>query len=115
MEHILFSITSYAASAYKVEFTEFVKEMNKLNIEILMKRFKTKEFPLEELASIKIDYIKIDKDLTQNIHNDLIRKHRVKNIVIFGELNNIKILAENVESDNDYVYLSKLDLYAINR
>ena len=115
LEHIIFSITSYAASAYKVEFTDFLREMNKLNIEILMKRFKTKEFPLEELSSLKIGYIKIDRDLTQNIHNDLIKKHRVKNIVIFGELNNIKILAENVESNNDYTYLSKLDLYAINR
>lgn len=115
LSHILFSITSYSASAYKVEFSEFVKLMNDLNIQILIKRFKTKEFPLEELESIKIDYIKMDRDLTQNVHNDLIKKHRVKNIVIFGELNDVKILAENVESDNDYRYLSKLDIYAINR
>lgn len=115
LKHILFSITSYSASAYKVEFTEFVREMNKLNIEVLIKRFKTKEFPLEELSLVKVDYIKIDRDLTQGIHNNLIKKHRVKNIVIFAELNDIKILAENVESDSDYEYLNKLDLYAINR
>jgi EAL domain-containing protein (putative c-di-GMP-specific phosphodiesterase class I)/GGDEF domain-containing protein len=115
LNHILFSITSYSASAYKVEFTEFVREMNKLNIEVLIKRFKTKEFPLEELSLVKVDYIKIDRDLTQGIHNNLIKKHRVKNIVIFAELNDIKILAENVESDSDYEYLNKLDLYAINR
>ena len=35
--------------------------------------------------------------------------------MIFAELNNVKIIVENVESDKDYTYLSKLDLYAVNR
>ena len=64
---------------------------------------------------MKIDYIKVDKDLTQNIHNDLVKKHRMKNIIVFAEVNDVKIIVENIESDKDYVFLSKLDLYAINR
>ena len=55
------------------------------------------------------------KELTQNIHNDLLKKHKIKNMMIFAELNNVKIIVENVESDKDYTYLSKLDLYAVNR
>ena len=62
-----------------------------------------------------INYIKIDKELTQNIHNDVIKKHKVKNIIIFAEINDIKVLVENIESDRDYLYLNKLDLYAVNR
>ena len=112
---ILFSITSYSASVYKKQFVEFVKRLNKLNFEILIKRFKTKEYPLEELSEIKINYIKIDKDLTQNIHNDLIKKHRIKNIIVYAEVNEVKIIVENVESDQDYKFLSRLDLYAVNR
>lgn len=115
VKNILFSITSYTASVYKKQFVEFVKQLNKLNFEILIKRFKTKEYPLEELSEIKINYIKIDKDLTQNIHNDLIKKHRIKNIIVYAEVNEIKIIVENVESDQDYKFLSRLDLYAVNR
>lgn len=115
MDYILFSITSYTASAYKYEFIKFVKELNRLGIEILIKRYKTKEYPLEELSALNINYIKIDKELTQNIHNDLLKKHKIKNMMIFAELNNVKIIVENVESDKDYTYLSKLDLYAVNR
>ena len=115
VNNILFSITSYSASVYKKQFVEFVKQLNKLNFEILIKRFKTKEYPLEELSEIKINYIKIDKDLTQNIHNDLIKKHRIKNIIVYAEVNEIKIIVENVESDQDYKFLSRLDLYAVNR
>lgn len=115
VNNILFSITSYSASVYKKQFVEFVKQLNKLKFEILIKRFKTKEYSLEELSEIKINYIKIDKDLTQNIHNDLIKKHRIKNIIVYAEVNEVKIIVENVESDQDYKFLSRLDLYAVNR
>ena len=114
-KNILFSITSYTASVYKKEFISFVEQLNNLGIEILIKRYKTKEYSLEELSEMKIDYIKVDKDLTQNIHNDLVKKHRMKNIIVFAEVNDVKIIVENIESDKDYVFLSKLDLYAINR
>lgn len=115
VKYILFSITSYTASTYKKEFVVFVEHLNEIGIEILIKRYKTKEYSLEELSEIKIDYIKIDKDLTQNIHNDLVKKHRIKNIIIFAEINDVKVIVENVESDKDYAFLSKLDLYAVNR
>ena len=39
----------------------------------------------------------------------------LKNIIVFAEINDIKVLVENIESDRDYLYLNKLDLYAVNR
>ena len=115
VNNILFSITSYTASANKGDFVKFVKQASELKFEILLKRFKTKEYSLDDLSEEKINYIKIDKDLTQNIHNDLVKKHRIKNIVVYAEVNDIKLIVENVESDQDYKFLSKLDLYAVNR
>ncbi len=115
VNNILFSITSYTANANKVDFITFVNKVNELKFEILLKRFKTKDYSLEDLSDVKISYIKIDKDLTQNIHNDLVKKHRIKNIVVYAEVNDIKLIVENVESDQDYKFLSKLDLYAVNR
>ena len=47
--------------------------------------------------------------------DDLFKKHKIKNIIIFAEINDIKVLVENIESDRDYLYLNKLDLYAVNR
>ncbi|WP_368029378.1 EAL domain-containing protein [Arcobacter sp. s6] len=115
VKSILFSITSYSASANKLEFIKFVGQLHELKFEILLKRFKTKEYSLDDLTEAKVDYIKIDKDLTQNISNDLVKKHRMKNIVVYAEVNDIKLIVENVESDQDYRFLSKLDLYAVNR
>ena len=115
VNNILFSITSYTASVNKNEFIKFVSQVNELKFEILLKRFKTIEYSLEDLSEVKINYIKLDKDLTQNIHNDLVKKHRIKNIVVYAEVNDIKLIVENVQSDQDYRFLSNLDLYAVNR
>ena len=115
VNNILFSITSYTANANKVDFITFVNKVNELKFEILLKRFKTKDYSLEDLSDVKISYIKKDKDLTQNNNNDLVKKHRIKNIVVYAEVNDIKLIVENVESDQDYKFLSKLDLYAVNR
>lgn len=114
-KHIIFSITAYSALAYKPEFDEFVKTMNDLDIEILLKRYKTKEFPLDELSKIGISYLRIDKDLTQGINNDLMKKHRMKNIVVYSEVNDVKLLTDSVQSNKDYEFLSKLDIYATSR
>lgn len=114
-ENIVFSITSYSALIYKKVFLNFVKNLNRLGIEILIKRYKTKDFSLDELSSVKINYIKIDKDLTQNVSNDLVKKHKIRNIVIFAEINDTKVLIENIESTQDFEYLRKLDLYGINK
>lgn len=115
LNYILFSITSYSAYTYRTQFTEFVEYLNILGFEILLKRYKPRDYPFEDLTGLKIDYIKIDRDLTQNISNDLIKKHRVRNILVYAEVNDIKVMVENVESDRDYAFLSKLDLYAVNR
>lgn len=114
-EKIVFSITSYTASSYKSRFIDFVDKMSELGIEVLLKRYQTKEISLDELSNVKVDYIRMHKEYTNNIHSDLVKKHKIKNIIIFGELNNIKIMADSVESDMDYALLDRLDLYATSR
>ncbi len=69
-----------------------------------MKRYNTNDYPLEELEDIKVDYLRIDKEYTNNLANDKIKRHKVKNILIFAQLNNMEILTENVKSDNDYAF-----------
>ena len=80
-----------------------------------LKDLKTKEYSLDDLSEAKNQLYKIDKDLTQNIHKWFSKKHRIKNIVVYAEVNDVKLIVENVESDQDYKFLSKLDLYAVNR
>jgi len=112
---IVFSITSYTASLHKHKFKKFVKHINQLEAKVLLKRYNTNDYPLEELEDIKVDYLRIDKEYTNNLANDKIKRHKVKNILIFAQLNNMEILTENVKSDNDYAFLERLGVYATSR
>jgi EAL domain-containing protein (putative c-di-GMP-specific phosphodiesterase class I) len=114
-DNIIFSITSYTASLNKSRFVSFVKRMNEFNIEVLLKRYQTNEISLEDLSSIKLSYIRMHKEYTNNISSDLVKKHKIKNIIIFGELNDIKILGDSVHEEKDYGLLDRLDLYGTSK
>lgn len=115
MKYIVFSITSYSAYLHKKAFEKFVSEVHEIGAKILIKRYKTDEYPLNQLEEIKLDYIRMDKDYTNNFTSDIVKKHKVKNIIIYGELNNIHIMADSVKLEADYDLLERLGTYATTR
>lgn len=112
MDKIVFSITSYTAYSHKADFVTFVREIKDIGAKVLLKRYKTEEFPLEQLENVGIDYIRMNKDYTVNFTNDPVKRHKVKNILIFGDLNSIEIIADSVTVENDYNMLERLGAYA---
>lgn len=114
-KNIVFSITSYSAYLHKEIFVKFIKEVHKIGAKILLKRYKTDEYPLNQLEDLNLDYIRINKDYTNNFTNDIVKKHKVKNIIIFGELNNINIITDSVNLQTDYDFLERLGTYATSR
>jgi len=115
IKQIVFSITAYSAYLHKNEFINFVEFINKIGAKTLLKRYKTDEYPLNQLENIKLDYIRINKDYTNNFTNDIVKKHKVKNILIFAELNNINVIADSVKLDLDYDLLERLGTFATSR
>ncbi len=115
MKYIVFSITSYSAYLHKKAFEQFVSEVHEMGAKILLKRYKTDEYPLNQLEEVKLDYIRMNKDYTNNFTSDIVKKHKVKNIIIFGELNNINIMADSVKLEADYDLLERLGTYATTR
>ena len=74
LKNIVFSITSYSAYLHKELFTEFVKSVHKIGAKVLLKRYKTDEYPLDQLEDLNLDYIRINKDYTNNFINDIVKK-----------------------------------------
>lgn len=114
-DNLVFSFTSYTAYLHKNSFVEFVRKVHELGLKIMLKRYKTDEYPLDQLESLGLDYIRINKDYTINFTNDIVKKHKVKNVLIFAELNNIKVIADSVKLDVDYDLLERLGTYATSR
>ena len=81
----------------------------------LIKRYKLDEYPLSELKGLDIDYIRMAKEYTDNFSNDTNKKHKVKSILIFAELNNIEVIADMVALDEDFDLLERLGTYAISK
>jgi EAL domain-containing protein (putative c-di-GMP-specific phosphodiesterase class I)/GGDEF domain-containing protein len=108
---LIFSITSYTASIHKVRFKSFVQQISSLDIEILIKRYNPNEFTFDDLEDLEVDYIRINQDLTMGMLHDTIKKHKVKDIIIFAELNNIKILCDSIRNEEEYKFLDRLGVY----
>lgn len=115
LDKIVFSITSYTAYLNKEIFVMFIRNIHEIGAGIILKRYKTDEYPLEELEGLQIDYIRMHQDYTSNFTNDMVKKHKVKNILIFAELNGINVIADSVKLDSDYDLLERLGTYATSR
>ena len=115
LEKIVFSITSYTAYLHKESFVMFVRKIHEIGAKIIIKRYKTDEYPLEELEGLDVDYIRMHQDYTTNFTNDMVKKHKVKNILIFAELHDIKVIADSVKLDTDYDLLERLGTFATSR
>jgi len=112
---LVFSVTSYNASIHKVRFKSFVKQVEDFDIEILIKRYNPNEFTFDDIEGLKIDYIRIHQEYTMGMMHDTLKKHKVKDIIIFAELNDIKILGDSVRDENVYKYLDRLGVYGTSR
>lgn len=115
LDKIVFSITSYTAYLHKDTFIKFIEDIHKIGAKVLLKRYKTDEYPLTSLDELELDYIRMNKDYTINFTHDIVKKHKVKNIIIYAELNNIKVITDSVSLDLDYDLLERLGTYATSR
>ncbi|MCJ8326384.1 MAG: EAL domain-containing protein [Campylobacterales bacterium] len=114
-KYLIFSITSYSAYSNKRLFKMFISKINMIGSKFLIKRYKLDEYPLSELKGLDIDYIRMAKEYTDNFSNDTNKKHKVKSILIFAELNNIEVIADMVALDEDFDLLERLGTYAISK
>jgi len=113
---LIFSITSYNAKENIVKFQNLVDIIHKFESKVMLKRFSLEDFSTEELDNFeKLDYIRLSKEYCQEVDQDRVKKHAVKNIILYGEMNDIYVLGDSIKSDNDYKTMSRLGLYATSR
>lgn len=108
---LVFSITSYSASLHKVRFRSFVQRVHPLGVKILLKRYDLIEYPLKDLEDIPINYIRMKSDFTLNMAHDTFKKHKVKNTIIYAQLNDIEVLADSIQYEDDLKFLNRLGVY----
>lgn len=85
----------------------FLRELKELGIKIAIDDFGTGFSSLSYLKSLPINRIKIDRSFIQDISQDPSHQNIVKTIIALGENLNIKVIAEGVETSEQYDLLKQ--------
>ena len=112
---LVFSITAYAVAKDMDKFKFFADEIHKCGAKIIIKRFESKFIPLNNIKDFNLDYIRLARNYTSNICNDSSKQSFVESIQELSTLLNIKVLAENVEDQEDLEIIKKFKLYGASR
>lgn len=112
---LVFSITAYGVAKDINKFKEFSKIINNYGGKIIVKRFESKFIPLQNIKDLNLDYIRLARDYTNGISSDSGKYAFVESMQDLCNLINIKVMAENVKSDDDLEKVKEIGLFAASR
>lgn len=115
VSHLVFSITAYGATRDMKSFESFITFAHRNGAKVILKRFESRFIPMDSLKQFRLDYIRLARIYTENIGNDAEKRRLVEAMKELGELLNVNILAESVESDADYQAVREIGLTAASR
>ncbi len=82
--------------------------LKKIGVNLSIDHFGIGGSSIENLQRLPIHTLKIDRSLLKNIHRDVDHQETVKAIVVLGHALNIGVVAEGIESKEQYSMLQKL-------
>ncbi len=112
---LVFSATAYAAAKDIEKFKFFASEIKSLGAKIIIKRYETRFISLNDIKELKLDYLRLAREYTNDICIDFSKQSFIESIAEISNLINIKVLAENVQKDEDFNYIKDINLFAASR
>ena len=113
--HLVFSVTAYGATRNMPAFASFIEFAHRAGAKVILKRFESRFIPMNDLKSFKLDYIRLARIYTEHISSDSEKRRLVEAMKELGDLLNVNVLAEAVESDADYEAIREIGLTAASR
>ena len=113
-KYMVFRMTSYNASTNIEIFKAFIDEIHRFGSKIILKRFSSNDFTVEQLEELHLDYLRINKDYTTTISKDRDKKHFLRTIVNFGQSNDIIIVGDSIKDEKDVEICTTIGLDAIS-
>ena len=114
-QRVAFSVTAYGATKDLSVFKTFIDFAHRNGAKVILKRFETRFMQLEQVKEFKLDYIRLARIYTENIGLDDEKHRLVQAMKELGDLLDVKIIAEAVESDQDYQAVKEIGLIAASR
>jgi len=114
-QQLVFNLSAYAIAKDMASYKEFIEFVHKLNMKVMIKRFETQSLSAESVKQLKPDFIRLARDLGQGVADDEEKKEFVEGIKSIGELLNISILAENINTEDDFICMKKIGITGVSR
>lgn len=111
----VFSVTAYAASRQIQQFEEFIGFAHRLGARVMLKRYETEFITLEQVKKLKPDYLRLSRDLTNEIGTNRSKRLFVETMKEVSDLLDVKVIAENVTSDVDFAAIREIGIYGASR
>lgn len=114
-ELLAFSVTAYAAVKDLAAFDSFSSFVESLGATMLLKRYSPDIIPIDMLRELHIDYIRLARDLTQDIRGNASKPDFLDLMQEVASLIEVKVLAESVTADEDFEIVKQAGLFGISR
>lgn len=112
---LVFSVTAYAVAKNIDKFKFFVSEIKNLGAKVIIKRYETRFISLNDVKDLNLDYLRLAREYTDDVCIDFSKQSFIESIAEISSLLNIKVVAENVQNEQDFNYIKNLNLFAASR
>lgn len=114
-KQMVFSMTAYAVIRDVEAFKRFADLVHENGARVILKRFETQFVALEEVKHFKLDFIRLAREYTLGIATDPGKKTFVEAMKELGGLLDIRIIAEEVKSEQDFEVVKSIGIYGASR
>jgi RNase E specificity factor CsrD len=111
MKNIIFTSAGYSVASNFDEFKYFNSVLKAHNLEIMIKKYDPTDLSIESLIELKPSYLKLDRTFCQDFKKDSTKQHAVKQILLFADTNDIKVIGDSLKSEQDYLAFEMLGVY----
>lgn len=112
---LVFSVTAYSAAKNLTAFANFSLFVKALGAKTLLKRYSSDIIAINLLKELHIDYIRLARNLTQDIQADSNKSDLLDIMHEVSSLLDINVIAEGVSQDDDFEFVKKSGIYGIGR
>jgi diguanylate cyclase (GGDEF)-like protein/PAS domain S-box-containing protein len=109
-KRLCIQVTEDLATQYVRQTTELSENLRKLGFRFALEHFGTGRDPLKLLASIAMNFIKVDGSLMQGLSTNQLQQQRVKGLVESAKRKGVETIAERVEDANTMAVLWQLGI-----
>lgn len=115
MKSIVFTSPCYSIASNFESFKYFTNMLAQHHIETMIKKYDPIDLSIESLNEIKPTYLKLERNLCQDFKKDSTKQHIVKQILLFAETHNIRVMGDSVKNEQDYLAFEMLGFYGTSR